>query len=83
MSLPAYKTAPAFPVVEEYRRLGVESQECHQGLTQYAEIAARFHAARFSGIEAHGGNANPEITANEAFNHADAFFVELAKRTAP
>ena len=47
------------------------------GLTQYAEIAARFHAAMT--VE----RDYPVATARRAFDHADAFFAELAKRTAP
>lgn len=49
-----------------------------KGITQYAEIAARFHAAILGSdfVE----KSNPSWAAQRAFDHADAFFAELEKR---
>lgn len=62
------KTAPAFPQVTG---AGVAREP---GLSQYAEVAARFHAGLVT-WEHH------LVAARHAFDHADAFFAELAKRT--
>jgi len=66
------KTEPAFPCGQWQSRNG-ELLGPYQGLSQYAEIAARFHTA----LLAHGVTDNHE----EAFDEADAFFAELEKRT--
>lgn len=51
----------------------------HSGITQYAEIAARFHASLLS---RDGGfsDMNAPTLAHTAFDHADAFFAELSSR---
>lgn len=70
------KTDPARPVSSEIAKDGYVMMRGHSGLTQYAEIAARFHATC---IPVYPGDLR--TCATEAFNHADAFFAELAKRT--
>jgi len=47
------------------------------GITQYAEIAARFHAAVLASSPEPWP---PKNTASTAFDHADAFFAELKRR---
>lgn len=83
------KTSPAFPCgsdedepawggpgmgdrVKAFR----EWQVARRGLSQYAEVAARFHVGLVT-WERHS------VAARHAFDHADAFFAELAKRTKP
>ena len=71
------KTTPAFPVSHAIDGNWVKEplpEFC--GLTQYAEVAARFHAALMSTDWQIG-----QLAARQAFDHADAFFSELAKRT--
>lgn len=87
MSLPSYKTDPAFPGARD-TLLRPDGSLCHlgeyctvpQGLTQYAEVAARFHAALLSSDAGHQERASPAYAADRALDHADAFFAELAKR---
>lgn len=80
MSLPVYKTNPARPTVTERTANGDISQWGDQGLTQYAEVAARFHAGILSSEWGHQERSNPAYAAQRSFDHADAFFAELAER---
>lgn len=77
------KTTSAFPALHTIDGNWVrDPRPEHLGLTQYAEIAARFHAALIcDGVTT--SVEQKDLTAQEAFDHADAFFAELAKRTAP
>lgn len=63
------KTTSAFP-----RLYGADQ---HSGLSQYAYVAMTFHAA----LIGRDGSFTTEGATLTAFNHADAFFAELAKRT--
>jgi len=72
------KTEPAFPVLHSIDgNWAKEPIPSLCGLSQYAEIAARFHAAL---IPQHHTGAGPHV-ASIAFDQADAFFAELAERT--
>lgn len=66
------KTEPAypFPVTKD------TDGKPPMGLTQYAYVAALSYAAVASRYD-----YPPKQVAKEAFDHADAFFAELAKRT--
>lgn len=49
------------------------------GISQYAEIAARFHAA-FLTRDGGFSDMAADALAHRAFDHADSFFAELKKR---
>lgn len=74
------KTEPAFPSKREFQIPGkANTMVSSPGLSQYAEIAARFHAALIP-MHLHSSGEGPYV-ATLAFNQADHFFAELAKRT--
>lgn len=72
MTKPDPKTTPAFAAGAGHR----ESYEFQLGLTQYAYVAAQFHSHLVTQFL-----SDHKLAAEEAFDHADAFFAELAKRT--
>lgn len=65
---------PARPVPLQIGPNGNVVNHGDNGFSQYAEVAARFHASLV--LNHTEGNA-----ARIAFDHADAFFAELAART--
>lgn len=80
------KTEPAFPVVSRHPVTGEVFDFSKLGLSQYAEIAARFYAMLIPEAEKKRLAVDmfyAKQVAITAFNHTDAFFTELAKRTNP
>lgn len=77
------KTTPAFPLSRgHFNEAGLmTSTDWMPGLSQYAYVAMTFHGAILAGRRGPLGNWSGREAANDAFNHADAFFAELAKRT--
>jgi len=64
--------SPYFPVA-------LDVYAAKPGITQYAEIAARFHAA-FLTRDGGFSDMAADALAHRAFDHADSFFAELKKR---
>ncbi len=76
----SHKTLAAFPVAAFANANGDITQWSEPGLSQYAFVAAQIHAAYIGG-DTYDGRLSYGVIARIAFDHADAFFAELANRT--